>query len=155
MRASRMRGMTLAARPAIVIPTVPAAYRKALVEHPLLMNAFELRLLRVQHFGMGIKSYAKALGVSERGIVRWESGERAPSRANADALVSLIAYTDAAVAELVASCPPNCVLVTYRTDDEFREHERTGSWNLSAEWHNGVVWRAAQQIPGARIDEAP
>lgn len=147
-----MRGLTLDAPPAIVIPSAPVAYRKGhtVERHPLMMTAAELRCLR-ESLGLNVRDLAKAIGRTERNVYRWEAGEHSLARGTADALAALVAYTDAAVTALVEAYEPDAAITTYRTDEEFRAHVDTGILELSAQWHRAVVWRAAQQIPGATI----
>lgn len=153
MRAARMRGVTLAARPAIVFPT--AAYRKArpVERHPLIMTAAELRCLR-ESLGLTIRALAKAVNHTERNISRWENAEQPISRRSAEALVDLVAYTDETLAAVVATHASGSTIITYRSDEEFQERFDTGGRALSASWHRMVAWRAAQQIPGAVITYA-
>ena len=148
-----MRGLTLAAPQAIVIPSAPAAYRKGhtVERHPLMMTAAELRCLREVELGLSIRELAKALGLNERNVYRWEGGEHALARDTADKLAALVAYTEAAVKSLVAAHEPGEAIATYRADEAFREHVDTGGLVLSAQWHRAVAWRAAQQISGATI----
>lgn len=148
-----MRGLTLAERPAIVIPSAPAAYRKGhtVERHPLMMTAAELRCLREVELGLSIRELARAIGRDERNVYRWEGGEHAIARDTADKLAALVSYSEAAVTALVAAHEPGGAVITYRDDKTFRDHVDTGALVLSAAWHRRVAWRAAQQIPGASI----
>lgn len=145
-----MRGLTLGDRPAIVIPTVPPAYRKATAveRHPLLMTDAELRCLREQ-LGLSVRDLAKAVGRHERNVHRWENGEQAISRETADAVQELVAFTNATVTALVDGGGET--IATYRNDQTFHENFETGARNLPASWHRAVAWRAAKQIPGATV----
>lgn len=135
-----------------MIPSASAAYRKGhTVEHPLLMTPAGRLCLR-ESLGLSPRALTKALGVYERYVYRWESSGQGLTRETADALADLVAYTEEAVAALVAAHEPGAVLTIYRTDTEFRDHVDTGGWVLSAEWHRAVAWRAKEQIPGARVD---
>jgi len=144
-----MRGLTLGDRPAIVIPTVPPAYRKAIAveRHPLLMTDAELRCLREQ-LGLSVRDLAKAVNRHERNVHRWENGEQAISRETAEALQSLVAYTDATVNALVALGGGEAI-TTYRNDEAFHEAFDAGALKLPASWHRAVAWRAAQQTGAA------
>lgn len=148
MRAARMRGMTLAARPAIVIATAVTAWKATVERHPLIMTAAELRCLR-ERLGLSTRALAAAIGRSERNVARWENGQQRLARETADALVDLADYTDAAVDALVAAAPDT--ISVYRNDAAFRAHEDTGDRVLSAAWHRMVAARAAERIPGAVI----
>ncbi len=138
--------MTLAARPAIVIPTAVTAW-KVPVKHPLIMNAAELLCLR-EELGFSQEALARAIGRAGRNVRKWEAATQAVSRESADALIDLIAYTDAAVDALVEAAPDKIVI--YRTDAEFRVHEDTNGRVLSAEWHRRVAARAAK-LSGATV----
>jgi DNA-binding transcriptional regulator YiaG len=147
-----MRGLTLGDRPAIVIPTVPPAYRKATAveRHPLLMTDAELRCLREQ-LGLSVRELGRAVGRHERNVHRWESGDHAISRDTADELQALVSYTETAVADLAASHPAGTTIVTYRADGDMPDHiKKRGDRELSASWHRAVAWRAAQQT-GATV----
>lgn len=145
-----MRGMTLAARPAIVIPTAVTAWKARPVKHPLLMTPAELWLLR-KSLGLTTRALAKAIGRSERHVARWEkSAKTRISRDTADALVDLVAYTDAAVDALVEANPD--VITVYHDDEDFRAHEDTGGRVLSAEWYLMVAGRAPKRIPNSTLD---
>lgn len=147
-----MRGLTLGKLPAIVFPTAVAAYRKArpVERHPLLMNPGELLCLR-EALGLSVRDLARAVGRSERSVSRWERGGPSISRATADALNALVAYTDAAVATMVATHAAGDTIIVYLSDKEFRDHVDTGGLVLPASWHRAVAWRAKEQIPGATI----
>lgn len=146
-----MRGMTLAARPAIVIPTAVTVWKARPVKHPLLMTPAELWRLR-KSLGLTTRALAKAIGRSERHVARWEKSDKHRiSRDTADALVDLVTYTDAAVDALVEARPE--VITVYRNDEDFLEHEDTDGRVLSAEWYLMVAGRAAERIPGAIIKD--
>lgn len=148
MRAARMRGMTLAARPAIVIPTAVTAWKARPVKHPLLMTAAELRCLR-ERLGLTTRALAAAIGRTERNVARWETGPQRISRETADALIDLVSYTDEAV-DALAETQAETIMV-YRTDEEFRAIEDTGKRVLSAAWHRMVAGRAAERIPDSVV----
>jgi transcriptional regulator with XRE-family HTH domain len=114
------------------------------------MTPAELRCLR-EDLRLTVRAMSTAIGQTYQTVSRWESGERVPSRYSARALADLAAFTDAAVAELVEAHEPGSTIVTYLDDETFRKHVRTGVFRLSAAWHRGVAWRAAERIPGAAI----
>jgi DNA-binding transcriptional regulator YiaG len=140
--------MTLAARPAIVIPTAVTAWKAIVERHPLIMTTAELRCLR-ERLGLTPAALAAAIGRSERNVRRWENGEQRISRETADAMIALASYTDAAVDALVEAAPST--ITVYRDDEAFRAHEDTGSRVLSAAWHRMVAARTAERIPGSVI----
>jgi len=157
-----MRGLTLGDRHDIVIPSVPAAYRQDpdLEPHPLIMTAAELRRLR-ESLGLTVRDLAKVTGRNERNVHRWERGEAAIGRETAEALVELVQRTDEAVAGIVAAHTAGEPVLTYATDEDYRDAEPDASvartladgervyWPAS--WHRSVADRAAQQLLGARI----
>lgn len=143
-----MRGMTLAARPAIVIPTAVTAWKATVDRHPLLMTTAELRCLR-ERLGLTTATLADAIGRSERNVRRWENGEQRISRDTADAMIELAEFTDAAVEAIVEAAPGT--ITVYRDDAAFRAHEDTGGRVLSAAWHRMVAAQAAERIPGSVI----
>lgn len=146
-----MRGLTLAAGPAIVIPTAVTAWKARPVKHPLLMTPAELWRLR-KSLGLTTRALAAAIGRSERHVARWEKSDKHRiSRDTADALIDLVAYTDAAVDALVEANPT--VITIYRNDEDFRANEDTGGRVLSAEWHLMVAGRAADRLPDTTIDD--
>lgn len=118
--------------------------------NPSEMTPAELRCLR-EELRLTVRALSNAIGQTYKTIARWESGERAPSRYSANALADLAAFTDAAVADLVETHGPGSTIVTYLDDASFQEHVDIADFVLSAAWHRGVAWRAAQQIPGATI----
>ena len=148
MRAFRMRGMTLAARPAIVIATAVTAWKATVERHPLIMTTAELRCLR-ERLGLTPGALAAAIGRSERNVRRWENGEQRISRDTADAMIALAAFTDAAVDALVEAAP--ATITVYRDDAAFRALEDTGGRVLSAAWHRMVAVRAAERSPNSVI----
>ncbi|WP_081883401.1 helix-turn-helix transcriptional regulator [Glycomyces tenuis] len=110
------------------------------------MNRAGLLCLR-RSLGLTVTSLAAAIGVTRRTVTRWEAGEPI-YRLNAEALADLVAYTDQTVADLAAVHGPENPIVTYLTDESYRASrpERV----VSAEWHQLVAWRAAEEC-GARI----
>lgn len=118
--------------------------------HPSEMTPAELRCLR-EELRLTVRALSTAIGQTYQTVTRWESGERAPSRYSASALADLEAFTDAAVDDLVETHGPGATIMTYLDDESFQEHVDTGVFVLSAAWHRGVAWRAAERIPGAVI----
>jgi transcriptional regulator with XRE-family HTH domain len=138
------------------------------------MTSAELRCLR-ESLGLSIAELAAVLGLDARAatprpdepalassarkprpldrktINRWERDLQPISKANAEALARLIAYTDRAVAAIVEAHDPSQPIITYTDGVDLNLAER-GLWpTLPASWHRAVAWRAAQQIPGATI----
>lgn len=120
------------------------------MKHPLIMNAAELLCLR-ERLGFTQEALARAIGRAGRNVRKWESlsSTQKVSRESADALLDLVAYTDAAVDALVKAAP--ATIVIYRTDAEFRANEDTGERVLSAAWHRMVAARAGERLPGVVI----
>lgn len=146
---------------------------------PSAMTPAELRCLREIDLGMTITELATVLGTDARRapagpsepalarstrapkkllyqtVSRWEWDIQPISAPNAEALARLIAYTDAAVAALVAAHEPGGAVLTYAVDGDLHDAEPDVWPSLPAAWHRAVAHRAAQQIPGARIAYAP
>jgi transcriptional regulator with XRE-family HTH domain len=100
--------------------------------------------------GLTIRAMSAALGITYQTITRWENGSWPISNTNAGVLSELVAYTNAVVDALVEAAP--ATIIVYRDDKAFRANEDTGGWMLSAAWHRMVAVRAAERIPGARVD---
>lgn len=150
-----MQGVTLDAGPRIVIPSAPPTYRKAITvtrPHPLLMFPAELRDLR-ELMRLTTKAMAALVGVSERGLVRWEAGERKPNRENAAALADLIAFTDSFVDELAEAHPAGSTITSCLVDDDVPAAATFRGERLPASWYRAAVGRASERT-GARIDYA-
>lgn len=126
-------------------------------EDPL--TAAELRIAR-EYLGLTGDKMAEKLGVNPRTLRSWEQGrDPIPGRIRPE-VAEMKAATDAAVAKLVADLEgsDDDTLITYRTDEEYKEAMRGTSWSegwhgWSASWHRQVCARAAAQT-GARIDYA-
>lgn len=119
----------------------------------------EVRIAR-EYLGLTGDKMAEKLGVNPRTLRSWEQGrDPIPGRIRPE-IAELKAATDAAVAKLVAGLEDSDddTLITYRTDEEYKEAVRGTSWSegwhgWSASWHRQVCARAAAQT-GARIDYA-
>ncbi|MEW2187688.1 DUF1870 family protein [Streptomyces cellulosae] len=126
-------------------------------EDPL--TAAELRIAR-EYLGLTGDKMAEKLGVNPRTLRSWEQGrDPIPGRIRPE-VAEMKAATDAAVAKLVAGLEDSDddTLITYRTDEEYKEAMRGTSWSegwhgWSASWHRQVCARVAAQT-GARIDYA-
>ncbi|WP_371099897.1 hypothetical protein [Streptomyces sp. PU_AKi4] len=126
-------------------------------EDPL--TAAEVRVAR-EYLGLTGDKMAEKLGVNPRTLRSWEQGrDLVPGRIRPE-IAEMKAATDAAVAKLVAGLEDadDDTLITYRTDEEYKEAMRGTSWSQglhgwSASWHRQVCARAAAQT-GARIDYA-
>lgn len=126
-------------------------------EDPL--TAAELRIAR-EYLGLTGDKMAEKLGVNPRTLRSWEQGrDPIPGRIRPE-VAEMKAATDAAVAKLVADLEgsDDDTLITYRTDEEYKEAMLGTSWSegwhgWSASWHRQVCARAAAQT-GARIDYA-
>lgn len=121
------------------------------MEHPLLMTTAELRCLR-ESLGMTVRDLALAIGWHERNVHRWESGDSAVTRAAADALNDLVAFTDRLVDQLAEAHPAGSTITVYpdgkaSLPDELAAY---GDRRLSAAWYRAAAWRAADRT-GARI----
>lgn len=141
---------------------------------PSAMTSAELRCLR-ESLGLSIAELAAVLGLDARAaapgpdepalagsarkprpldrktINRWERDLQPISKANAEALVRLLVYTDEAVAVIVDEHESGAPIVTYADDAALRGAEPELWMSLPASWHRAVAWRAAQQIPGATV----
>ncbi|GAA0500841.1 hypothetical protein [Streptomyces olivaceiscleroticus] len=126
-------------------------------EDPL--TAAEVRIAR-EYLGLTGDKMAEKLGVNPRTLRSWEQGrDPIPGRLRPE-IAELKAATDAAVAKLVAGLEDadDNTLITYQTDEEYKEAIRGTSWtegwySWSASWHRRVCARAAEQT-GAHIDYA-
>lgn len=115
------------------------------------MTAAELRVVR-EHLGLPIEWLARHLRVTERTIRRWERGvSPIPDgvRLEVAAMEQQTAqHIGAAVDAAMAS--PDPVMLTYRSDTDYRTHHPELEWPAS--WHRAVVARVAQEVPALVID---
>jgi transcriptional regulator with XRE-family HTH domain len=114
------------------------------------MTAAARLCLREVELGLSIRDLAKALGVYERYVYRWEAGGQGLNRETADKLAALVDYSNERFTAMVEASEPGTVITIYRNDEEFRAHVDTGPWTLPASWHRKVAWRAAKQT-GATV----
>lgn len=133
------------------------------------MTAAELRVVR-EYLGLTTRWLADHLGVAERSVHRWESGEwPVPGGVSVE-----VERLEAATADRVGAAVEAChdardpAILTYRTDQLYRRHHphvgpgaypgpRLGSRPVvavpwPAAWHRAVVARVAQGVPGLVID---
>lgn len=125
---------------------------------PLTGAAF--RVTR-EYLGLTAVWVAERMRVQERTVLRWES-EESPISERVRLKLDVIAADTAAevsrvsaaahIAEIAVLGTPDeaaPLLVTYRTDDDYRRHQPQSTWPAS--WHRAVVARAAEQLTGATI----
>ncbi|MGH8882941.1 MAG: helix-turn-helix domain-containing protein [Stackebrandtia sp.] len=118
------------------------------------MSGAEFRCLR-EYCGLTAEWMTQHLQVNKRTVIRWEAGRNPVPSGAAGALRAVAAAADELVAELVAGArnvSGEAVLRTYFTDDALSDaHPDLG---YPAAWHRAAVIRAAQQLPGCRIEYA-
>lgn len=114
------------------------------------MTPAELRVVR-EFLGLSGTALASYLGVSDRTVRHWEEGKYPIPDGVRLEIEKLEAYTAQRVAGVVEKLLdiPDPVVVTYRTDEEYRA-AHPGS-PLTAGWHRAVIARAAQKVPGLSI----
>lgn len=110
------------------------------------MSPVELKAAR-EALGLTVNWLADHLGVQPRAVERWEAGARPVPEYAADAVELLVAEHDEQVEHQVdgmrghaaRGLPPLVAVDTTAPD----------SW--PARWQRMVAWRAAREVPGARI----
>lgn len=123
------------------------------------MSPAELRLAR-ERLGLTLEWLARRLEVHERTVRKWEAGiSPVPDGARLDVEV-LLAQAAAAVRSTVTELTdrevagdhddirPVPVLMTYRSDADYAEHDPSEPWPCAG-WHRAVIARVLEQT-GAR-----
>lgn len=114
------------------------------------MSGAELRCLR-EWLGLTTRWLADRLGVAERSVHRWESGDSPIPRGVADGVLALSEQTyeilNGLIEQLLDTVDP--VVITYRTDADYQAHHPEGDWPAS--WHRALCARIADEVPGLRI----
>ena len=116
------------------------------------MTRAEFRIAR-ERLGLTRVWLHQELGVQERAVYRWESGERPISTERAEQIRQMVAFTDDFIdqvaAELTLAAEDERTVLTYYDDDEYkREHPGT-AWPAS--WHRAAMGRVAERVAGVRI----
>lgn len=115
-----------------------------------LMTDAELRTIR-EHLGLTTRWVADHLGVAERSVHRWESGERdvpdGVRRQIEQWEIDTATTIDRAVIRLMDL--PDPAVATYRSDEHYRQHEPDALWPAS--WHRATIARIAERVPGLII----
>lgn len=114
------------------------------------MTDAELRTIR-EHLGLTTRWVADHLGVAERSVHRWESGERdvpdGVRRQLEQWEIDTATTIDRAVIGLMDL--PDPAVATYRSDEHYRQHEPDALW--PALWHRATIARIAERVPGLII----
>jgi len=122
------------------------------------IDGVDLRVTR-EYLGLTTAWLSEYLGVAERSVHRWESGERPIPTGVRAGIEHLEAATAAFVEEALAALrdAKDSTLVTYRTDSDYRQHQPdagpdstdgTSRTPWPASWHRAVCARVARQVPG-------
>jgi len=116
-----------------------------------IMTPAELRVVR-EYLGLTGEALAAHLGVSSRTVRHWEAGVYAIPDGVRQEIEDLEEATATAVADAIAQLldVPDPVVIVYRTDEPY--HYTHPEITLPAAWHRAVIARAAQEVPGLRID---
>lgn len=115
------------------------------------MTDAEFRVVR-EFLGLTGDWLADHLGVSGRTVRHWEQGKYPiPDgvRLEIERLESLTGEFVGACVEKFADMPPASVVVTYRSDAEYRAAHPDGAFPAS--WHRAAVARVAQEVPALSI----
>lgn len=115
------------------------------------MTAAELRVIR-EYLGLTIEWLCGHLGVQGRTGRRWEAGTHPIPDGVRLEVQRIEEQTTQIVTAAIAACmdAPDPMVLTYRTDEEYRAHHPEQSWPAS--WHRAVTARIAQEVPGLEID---
>lgn len=118
------------------------------------MTGAEFRCVR-ESLGLNTKWMTAHLDINERTLLRWEFGRNPVREFAAQALQAIEGQAAALVAEIVAEHAGIAEpwIETYSTDEQY-----WADWPESpypAAWHRAVAFRAARQLPGARIEYRP
>ncbi|WP_433460676.1 helix-turn-helix domain-containing protein [Micromonospora sp. CA-248212] len=120
------------------------------------MTDAEFRVVR-EHLGLTGDWLAGHLGVSARTVRHWEQGKYPIPDGVRLAMEGLEAETaqfvTAIVGTLLASNETDLVVLTYRSDADYRAAHPDLDWPAS--WHRAVVARVAQEVPALSIAYAP
>ncbi|OHV03526.1 helix-turn-helix domain-containing protein [Mycobacterium talmoniae] len=108
--------------------------------------------LRVQRERLGFSrsQLATILGITPGVIADWEDGrDKAPL--NLDAKIALInRRTDDYLDALITTCANGDKIITYRTDDIYRQHQPDGPYTAS--WHRALCARLLEVYPEITIE---
>lgn len=114
------------------------------------MTPAELRVVR-EFLGLSPEWLADHLKVSARTVRHWEAGKYVIPDGVRLTVEDLEARTGDFISNLVEKLMdlPDPVLITYRSDAEYRAADPEGPFPAS--WHRAVVARIAQEVPGLSI----
>lgn len=126
------------------------------------MSPAELRLAR-ERLGLTLEWLARRLDVHDRTVRKWETGiSPVPDGARLDVEV-LLAQATAAVQSTVAELtdhevagtgpgqfPPVPVLMTYRSDGDYAEHDPSEEWPCAG-WHRAVTARVLERTDARAV----
>lgn len=114
------------------------------------MTPAELKVIR-EFLGLSSAALAKHLGVSDRTVRHWEEGKYPIPDGVRLEIEKLEAHTAEFVASVVEKVTdvPDPVVVTYRTDEEYRAAHPESP--MPASWHRAAIARVAQEVPGLSI----
>lgn len=123
-----------------------------MIDATIPMTSAEFRILR-ERLGVEVGWLADEFGVSVRAVNRWETGQRPVSHRRADQIRSMVAATDHFIARIVAELTldddDSPVLLTYRSDAEYRREHPDLPW--PAAWHRAAMGRVVERFPTARL----
>ncbi len=115
------------------------------------MTAAEFRVLR-EYLGVSGPWLARHLEVSDRTIRHWESGRYTVPAGVAQQLVEIEHDAAQAVADGLAACTDNAVVVTFACDDDFWTAHPGAVYPAS--WHRAVVARIREARPELAVEFA-
>lgn len=115
------------------------------------MTAAEFKVIR-EYLGLTGDWLAAHLTVSGRTVRHWEEGKYPIPDGVRLRIEEIETATDGMVGAAVAACldARDPVMLTYRTDADYRTHHPGVAWPAS--WHRAIVARVAQEVPGLVID---
>lgn len=117
------------------------------------MTDAEFRVVR-EYLGLPQDWLAAHLQVTERTVRRWEAGTSLIPDGVRLELEDIEARTGEFISRVIDSIMdvPDPVIVTYRSDDDYRAAHPDQPWPAS--WHRAVVARVAQEVPALGIEYA-
>jgi transcriptional regulator with XRE-family HTH domain len=119
-----------------------------------IMTPAELRVIR-EWLGLTGEALGQLVGVQDRTIRRWESGQdRIPDGARLD-IEHLESLATEAVEALTSQLRDAAEIstLTYRTNEDFWAH-RPALAQYPASWHRAIIARVAHEVPGLEIGYA-
>jgi len=112
------------------------------------MSAAEFRIIR-ERLGLSQEWLARYLNVSRQTIAQWEKGKYQVPDGVANEMTKLESEFNALVFNMASKLLKSSdrEIRVYRFDEESHD-------NFPAMWHRMVAARAAEQVPGTRIEYA-